>query len=109
LEHPESVPAPFADMACLEFGHVCPVFFVSEDATETEDCRKQGRSIPFAVRSRVARRDNYTCQSCGRHLKDDEVEFDHIIPLSKGGSSEEHNLRLTCLECNRSKGSKYRP
>jgi 5-methylcytosine-specific restriction endonuclease McrA len=52
---------------------------------------------------RVVRRDNYTCQNCGKHLLDTEVEFDHVIPVSKGGSSEEHNIRLTCFDCNRSK------
>lgn len=49
------------------------------------------------------RRDNYTCQECGKHLKDDEVEFDHIIPVSRGGSSDEHNVSLTCYNCNRDK------
>ncbi|RLG30570.1 hypothetical protein DRO03_03970 [Methanosarcinales archaeon] len=57
---------------------------------------------------RVVRRDNYTCQICGRHLLDDEVEFDHIIPFSKGGSSEEHNIRLTCFKCNRKKSDQVK-
>jgi len=39
----------------------------------------------------------------GKHLLDNEVEFDHIIPVSKGGSSEESNIRLTCFDCNRDK------
>src|SRR5262245_37976785 len=57
----------------------------------------------FQLKMRVVRRDNHTCQHCGKHLADDEVEFDHKIPISKGGSSEEHNVRLTCYECNRDK------
>ncbi len=55
---------------------------------------------------RVARRDNYTCQKCGAHLRDDEIEFDHLIPMGKGGSSEEQNLRVTCFSCNRTKSDK---
>jgi 5-methylcytosine-specific restriction endonuclease McrA len=58
---------------------------------------------------RVVRRDNHTCQHCGKQLKDDEVEFDHIIPIVKGGSSEEHNIRLTCFDCNRDKSDDYIP
>jgi 5-methylcytosine-specific restriction endonuclease McrA len=46
-------------------------------------------------------------------LKDNEVEFDHIIPIAKGGSSEEHNIRLTCDDCNADKSdmirSRFRP
>lgn len=58
---------------------------------------------------KVVRRDNNQCQVCGRLLKDDEIEFDHTIPMSKGGSTEEHNLRLTCFDCNRDKPDNYEP
>ncbi|KYZ76897.1 hypothetical protein AXX12_18510 [Anaerosporomusa subterranea] len=67
--------------------------------------RRIGRYIPFNIKIRVARRDNYTCQICGKHLRDDELEFDHIIPVSRGGSTEEHNIRLACFDCNRSKSA----
>jgi hypothetical protein len=85
------------------FGHICPVVFVAEELTETSEPRRSGRYIPFKIKMRVVRRDNYTCQVCGKHLLDNEVEFDHIIPASKGGSSEESNIRLTCFKCNRDK------
>ncbi len=102
-DYPESIPQLLKDMECNIFGHICPVVFVGESATETSEKRRQGRYISFHTKMRVVRRDNYTCQECGKHLKDDEVEFDHIIPLSKGGSSEEQNIRLTCYDCNRDK------
>jgi len=35
---------------------------------------------------KVARRDDYTCQVCHEHVKDNEIEFDHVIPFSKGRS-----------------------
>jgi 5-methylcytosine-specific restriction endonuclease McrA len=57
----------------------------------------------------VVRRDNNQCQNCGQVLKDNEIEFDHIIPVSKGGSSEEQNVRVSCFDCNRSKSDKYQP
>jgi 5-methylcytosine-specific restriction endonuclease McrA len=82
------------------------VFFAAEALTETEEKWRRGRHISFKTKVRVVRRDNHTFQHCGVHLRDDEVEFDHIIPISKGGSSEEHNIRLTCFDCNRDKSDK---
>lgn len=105
-DHPDFIPESINELSCNIFGHICPVVFVSESITETSDKRRKGRYISFKTKMRVVRRDNYTCQECKRHLKDDEVEFDHIIPVSKGGSSEEQNLRLTCYDCNRDKTDK---
>lgn len=102
-DYVEEIPGEVSEMACTVFGHLCPVFFVSEEFTETSEPRRRGRYIPFTTKMRVVRRDNYTCQVCGKHLLDNEVEFDHIIPLSRGGISEEHNIRLTCFNCNRDK------
>ena len=102
----ESIPKFIRDTECRDGsnGRVCPVFFeFDDDRTETSEYRRVGRTIPFNTRMRVARRDNYTCQHCGKHLADSEIEFDHIIPVSRGGSSDEHNLRLTCRTCNRRK------
>jgi len=31
----------------------------------------------------------------------------HVIPLSKGGTDEENNLRVVCRSCNLSEGNKY--
>lgn len=102
-DYPESIPPIFSEASCSIFGHICPVFFSAEAITETAEARRRGRYISFKTKIRVVRRDNYTCQHCTKHLQDNEVEFDHIIPVAKGGSSEEHNIRLTCFECNRDK------
>lgn len=104
-EYPKDIHPEVEELQCTVFGHICPVFYVSEPFTETEKERRRGRYIPFDIKMRVVRRDNHTCQECGKHLKDNEVEFDHIIPLSKGGSTEEHNIRLTCYDCNRNKSN----
>jgi len=105
-DHPESIPADITMMSCSVFGHICPVVFVKEAFTETSESRRSGRYIPFKTKVRVVRRDNYTCQHCGKHLLDNEVEFDHRIPISLGGSTDEHNLRLTCHDCNHDKSDR---
>jgi len=105
-DYPEQVPREELDRSCTVFGHLCPVFFMNEPLTETRRMRRIGRHIPSKMKMRVARRDNYTCQVCGKHLNDDDIEFDHIIPISKGGSSEEHNIRVICYTCNRSKSAR---
>ena len=105
-EYPEEIPEEISDMQCTIFGHICPVVYVAEGVTETSEPRRRGRYIPFKVKIRVVRRDNYKCQICGKTLLDNEIEFDHVIPISKGGSSEEHNIRLTCFKCNRDKNDR---
>lgn len=59
--------------------------------------------IPGSVRMAVWRRDGGRCAHCGSREK---LEYDHIIPVSEGGSSTERNIELLCESCNRSKGRK---
>jgi 5-methylcytosine-specific restriction endonuclease McrA len=59
--------------------------------------------IPEEVRFIVWRRDDGKCVKCGNKEK---LEFDHIIPVSKGGSNTERNVQLLCEKCNREKSAK---
>ncbi len=67
----------------------------------TIDLAKRER-IPEQVRLFVWQRDNGRCVKCGSK---DKLEFDHIIPVSLGGSSTERNIQLLCESCNRQKGT----
>ena len=49
------------------------------------------------------KRDNFTCQYCGRKPPEVILEIDHIIPVSKKGSIESENLITACRDCNRAK------
>jgi 5-methylcytosine-specific restriction enzyme A len=70
--------------------------------------KKQARSrhIPSSIRVSVLNRDKYKCVFCGRNSKHIELEVDHIIPFSKGGSNDISNLQTLCFDCNRGKGTR---
>ena len=53
------------------------------------------------VRRLVWKRDGGKCSKCGTSS---ELEFDHIIPVSKGGANTAKNIELLCMKCNRKKG-----
>lgn len=94
------------DIECgVRDGHACPVFFyANRHATETIAARRSSRYVPREIMLQVVRRDDYRCRSCGDHVRDDEVEFDHVIPYAKGGPTTVENIRLLCRRCNRKKG-----
>ncbi|MFH1129020.1 MAG: HNH endonuclease [Candidatus Omnitrophota bacterium] len=104
-DYPEEISRVLVVAACRVFGHVCPVYFVAEPLTETKNRRKHNRSIPRDVMLKVVRRDGQICQECYEPVPDNQVEFDHIIPFSKGGRSTVENLRLIHKKCNRRKSS----
>ena len=54
----------------------------------------------------------YYCLCCGDIEPHVKLEADHIVPISRGGSSDISNIQPLCGKCNRNKGSKimdYRP
>jgi hypothetical protein len=59
-------------------------------------------TIPERVRHEVWRRDQGQCVDCGSR---ERLEFDHIIPVSRGGSNTARNIELRCQACNRRKGA----
>ncbi len=58
--------------------------------------------IPERVTHAVWRRDEGRCVECGTK---ENLEFDHIIPLSRGGANTERNLQLLCATCNARKAA----
>jgi hypothetical protein len=59
-------------------------------------------SISERVRHEVWRRDQGRCVDCGSR---ERLEYDHIIPISRGGSNTVRNIELRCETCNRRKGA----
>lgn len=55
--------------------------------------------IPLSntIRNRIFARDFAICNYCKSR---DNLEIDHIIPISKGGNSTDDNLQVLCKNCN---------
>ena len=64
--------------------------------------RIRRNNISSNVKREVWRRDMGRCSKCGSREK---LEYDHIIPVSKGGSNTSRNIELLCQSCNRKKAA----
>ena len=70
--------------------------------------QNQRKLMTKKLRKEIARRDNYTCQICGKYMPDGVgLHIDHIVPISKGGKTVPSNLQVLCSRCNGRKGANY--
>ena len=93
--------------AVLEVGQFDPAAMQAyeEDGTILEGTDYQkGRKYQIAnTREAVFVRDHYTCQVCGKSVKDGAVlAVHHILPRSKGGTDRLNNLLTVCTGCHTS-------
>lgn len=72
------------------------------EITPKDSSPRQRLPISFTKRRKIMERDKYRCRYCGDYV---ELEIDHLIPVSKGGTNEEENLVTACRLCNRVKGT----
>jgi len=72
------------------------------DEVPNDDSTHDRPRIPEKVRIEVWRRDGGKCARCGSREK---LEYDHIVPISKGGSNTARNIELLCEKHNRSKSN----
>jgi 5-methylcytosine-specific restriction endonuclease McrA len=68
----------------------------NQTATRSGD-GEPSRHISREVRQRVWQRYGGQCVDCGAR---EYLEFDHIIPVAKGGSNADANIQLLCRRCN---------
>lgn len=75
---------------------------ISEGKVFNVYTKKDGNrtTIPMEIANAVWNRDGGKCCNCGSR---ENLEFDHIIPLAKGGATSFRNLQLLCQKCNRIK------
>jgi 5-methylcytosine-specific restriction endonuclease McrA len=69
---------------------------------EPQDQARRRDVIPDDVKQLVWLRDGGRCRHCGAQA---ELQFDHIIPFSMGGSSNSENLQILYGPCNRRKSA----
>jgi hypothetical protein len=77
-----------------------------EPATTKDIAEKNGfgsRHIPDTIKRQIWERDCGICVKCNSN---ENIEYDHIHPVSKGGNSDLDNLQLLCRSCNRKKRAK---
>lgn len=60
------------------------------------------KGVPYS-RKGVYERDNFQCQYCGKFPRKKHMTLDHILPVSRGGTSTWKNTVLSCLPCNHKK------
>lgn len=71
--------------------------------------KHQNKIIKYSslkTRFEILKRDNFTCQYCGRSPKKDKhviLHIDHIYPNSKKRNNNPSNLITSCFECNMGK------
>lgn len=64
------------------------------------------QTVSKSRRFEVFKRDDFTCQYCGRHPPAVVLEVDHINAVSTGGNNEQENLITACFDCNRGKAAR---
>jgi 5-methylcytosine-specific restriction endonuclease McrA len=63
------------------------------------------REVRFTRRN-IFFRDRNRCQYCGKIFAQRELNLDHVVPLSRGGSSSWENVVCACIACNGRKGNR---
>jgi hypothetical protein len=76
---------------------------VKWEAIANKETEKRSRRVSTEVKRAVFERDEGKCVKCG---SSENIEYDHDIPFSKGGSNGVRNIQLLCKECNRQKSNK---
>jgi 5-methylcytosine-specific restriction endonuclease McrA len=56
------------------------------------------------TRMEIFRRDHYTCQYCGKQVK--QLTLDHVMPRFRGGQHTWENVVSACVPCNRTKAGR---
>lgn len=73
---------------------------------EKQEKKTKRKAINKKLRFEIFKRDNFTCQYCGRKAPDVILQIDHLKPVARGGKNDILNLVTSCIECNQGKGAR---
>lgn len=81
-------------------------------AHSAREYNKRRRLLEGAVqapwlRSEIAERDGWECYLCGSEIEPDDLNIDHVKPLSLGGDDAPWNVAATHASCNFSKWNNF--
>jgi 5-methylcytosine-specific restriction endonuclease McrA len=57
-------------------------------------------------RANIYARDDYTCQYCAKKFPSEDLTFDHVVPVARGGQKRWDNIVAACFRCNHKKGGR---
>jgi len=63
------------------------------------------RAVKFS-RINIFTRDGYVCQYCRTKYRTEELTFDHVVPIAKGGRKTWENIVTACWRCNNRKSGR---
>lgn len=66
---------------------------------------KRDRHVVKFSRLNIYARDAFTCQYCRHQGVTEDLNFDHVIPRSRGGKTCWENIVTCCIECNTRKAN----
>ena len=66
---------------------------------------QQGTLYGYEVKEYLLEKYRHTCQYCGGKSNDPILEWEHMLPRSRGGSDRLKNASLACHNCNQDKGN----
>jgi 5-methylcytosine-specific restriction endonuclease McrA len=71
----------------------------------TKDYHAFQKGVRFS-RQNLYLRDLFQCQYCAETLEPNQLNIDHVIPLSRGGKTNWENCVTSCVPCNSRKANK---
>ncbi len=84
-----------------------------EDAHDMWECidltlrTHERRAFSFQDYLMIAVHSDQSCAVCRRRPPEVDLEIDHILPVSRGGTEAVNNLRFLCELHNRSRGNRF--
>lgn len=73
------------------------------------EARKRATQVGPVDYKAILARDGLVCHICGQAVEPADVEFDHVIPVSKGGPHSAENIRVSHAACNNWKRARILP